>query len=118
MSEQLDSIERQLREALDRLDELTDEVPRLSAAVAEQALETRRRTRLLWGALLVGALILAGMIAVTLDNSRAIDANNQKLCPILSLLIPRPGDAQPQTPRGQEVASRASLVYEAYHCDR
>ena len=87
-----------------------------------QALEQqlRRRTRALWGAITASALVVALALGMTyvviLDNRRQIEASQRKLCPMVLLTVPQPGDPPASTERGRLFAARATALAEAYGC--
>lgn len=95
------------------VDELATEVHALRA-------EHRRNTSLLWATLLAGALILlivaAFAFGVALDNRRAIEANNRRWCPMVGVLLPKPGEPKPDTERGRIVVDSARQLYEDFGC--
>lgn len=105
---------------MDKIDDLKRSVDRLSREAGEIRRELARKTRLLWVVMVGGfigtvMLIVAGY-AVTLSNTQAIDDNNQKLCPMLRVFIPLPGDPQPDTPRGRLIVERIKGAMSDLHC--
>lgn len=101
---------------MDKIDTLTAAVDQLSREGSELRGELRRRTRVLWGAIGVGAVLFVALILGVVDNSQEIEENNLKLCPIVTLMVPKPGDSRSTTPRGQVVAERATRLAKEYHC--
>jgi flagellar basal body-associated protein FliL len=105
---------------MDPLTELTQAVDRL----ADQGLELRRaldrRSRALWVAVIVSAVVLVAAIAaastVLLDNRRALAENNRRWCPMVLALVPRPGDPQPTTDRGRVVAAEFRRLAVEFDC--
>ena len=87
-----------------------------------QALEEqlRRRTRALWGAIIASALVVAVAVGVSyvvvLDNRQQIEVSQRKLCPMVLLTVPQPGDPPATTERGRLFAARATALAEAYGC--
>jgi hypothetical protein len=105
------------------LDRLTTEATSLrtdfntqTGVISAQTKQIKNRTRALWAAVALAVLALAVLALVVADNSRAIAKNNLRLCPIVSLLIPQPGDAAPSTDRGREVTLAAIDLYHGYGC--
>lgn len=95
---------------------LTKAVQDLRTEVDKLRREFRRRTVVV--ALLSVALILtvvAGLVLQASNESR-IAANNRRWCPMVTLLIPGPGDAPPGTPRGREIAARAEILADEFRC--
>lgn len=82
--------------------------------------EIRQRTLTVWlslGASLVLIAVMAGLaFDIGRDNSREIDENNMRWCPLVSLLIPAEGDPAPTTERGRIIAERATELYREFHC--
>lgn len=105
---------------MDKLDELTRSVNRLAREASELRFELVRRTRLLWVALIalfIATVVVTGAAyAVTLDNAHAIERNNQKLCPMITILLPLPGDPPSTTDRGRLIIERAERVARDFHC--
>lgn len=105
---------------MERIDALRTSVDTLSAESQQLRREMRRRTRVLGWLFAGGGIILTCCLlaayTVSLNNQRDIAANNRKLCPMVGLLISRPGQQQPTTPRGIEIARQAQHLYESYGC--
>lgn len=82
--------------------------------------ELRRRTALLAWLFAAGAVILVCCIAaaytVSLNNQAAIEKSNRQWCPMVSLLIPTPGEARASTPRGKDLEANARLLYTTFGC--
>lgn len=92
----------------------TQELRRL-LAVATLRSQNRRRT--------IAILTIIGLVAAGgYSNSRAIDRNNLKLCPLVSITIPRPGDPLPAPghagDRGRSVIANARAVQSAFGCPK
>lgn len=105
---------------MDKIDTLNASVDSLAAQCRELRAELSKRTRTLWVAIIVGGIALFSVISasytVTLNNSHAIERNNLKLCPILTLMVPNKGEPRATTPRGALVAERAARLAKDYHC--
>jgi hypothetical protein len=72
-----------------------------------------------WAAVAVAvALVIAGglVLRVQVENDRRIRESEQKLCPIVSLLIPQPGDPTPAAGRPQLLAGRAARLAQEFEC--
>lgn len=84
--------------------------------------EVRQRTFALWCALTVAVVVVLAIgsagFAIGQDNRRAIETNNRRWCPMVSLLIPQPGDAPVTTQRGRIVVERATELYQEFRCGR
>ena len=95
------------------LDELTDEARRIRE-------ELRRRTHTLWVAIGVSAVfvsvVLVAGAGIILDNRRAIETNNRRWCPMVSLLLVRPGDPPPDTARGRRIGEQAEILFNQFGC--
>lgn len=113
----LDALTTEARSLRRQVEVQTTRIAEQTQELAEQTHEIARRTRALWAALIVGGLVLAGLIFVSLDNHRTIDANNRRWCPMVGLLIPKPGDAPPSTERGREVVVSALQLWQDFDCD-
>ncbi len=104
----------------ERITNLTNSVDDLAAEARNIRAELRRRTAALWFAVTVGGVILAVVVAaavvVSLDNRRAIESNNQRWCPLVGLLINRPGQADASTPRGARIAAEADALSARFRC--
>lgn len=105
---------------LTAISELTDAVTRLSAEGRALRIEQRREVRAIWATMVGGAVVVAVVIAtaftLTFNNSSRISENNQKICPILALAIPRPGDPPPTTDRARLYVERSLQLYKDYGC--
>lgn len=105
---------------VDKIDELRIAVNRLAGEAAELRAEVARKTRSLWvglvGLFLVTMAVLGSAYVVTIENSKAIESNNRKLCPMVTVLIPRPGEPLPSTVRGRLVVERAEKVAHDLGC--
>lgn len=95
-------------------DELTNSVKDLARQARELNAELNRQTRTLWAVIAVGGLILLTAVLfayhVSLNNAEQIKDNNQKWCPIVTLLIPQPGEPEATTPRGLIIQERAERL--------
>jgi hypothetical protein len=106
------------------LSELNDSIAHLSrdwdALRQDVRREVRQRTMALWVALLAAAIVILVMAAagyvVGRNNHREIAENNRRWCPLVSLLVPRPGEPVPDTERGRIVAERATQLYVEFGC--
>jgi hypothetical protein len=103
--------------AMDRITELTNSVDDLSREARELRGEIRNRTRQMWIAIGVLVLLFVGVVFAVLDNSHQIDANNKKFCPLVSILIPKPGEPSATTPRGEIMVDSARKVFKEFHCE-
>ena len=65
-------------------------------------------------------VVLAGSVgaavSVQASNDRRIRESEQRWCPIVSLLIPRPGDPPPSTDRAKLLAERATELATEFDC--
>ena len=82
---------------------------------------TALKVRTVVVAALLAALAVAGAgVAVELHQqvtaTRRAAADQRRLCPLVELLIPRPGDAPPLTRRGIEMTQAARDYATAIHC--
>lgn len=102
---------------MDRITELNNSVDDLSREARELRAEIRRRTRAVWVAVGVLVVVSAVMAYLIAGNSRQIDENNKKFCPLVSILIPGPGEPQSSTPRGVVVADQARVLFKEFHCE-
>jgi hypothetical protein len=77
----------------------------------------RRRTVAFVASIIVAGLVLGTAVAaayqVSLNNQRAIRANNALFCPLISILIPPPGQAEPTTANGIRVVRAAQKLYDS-----
>lgn len=82
--------------------------------------EMKRANQLQWSVLIAVTLVIAvisfAAFSVTLDNARAIDSNNQKICPLVLLLTPLPGDPAATTARMRQVSDRAVRLAQQFNC--
>lgn len=105
---------------IERLERVATSVDELSVEVATLRDAHRKNTSALWGAVLVGALVLVilGAVAfgVGLSNKRAIEQNNRRWCPMVSVLLPKPGEPAPDTERGRTVVANAAELYRDFGC--
>ena len=87
-----------------------------------QALETqlRSRTRALWGAIIASAVVVVVLGAGWVDNRAGIADLQQKMCPMVTSIIPRPGDPQPPPgpagDRGRLVIARFAALAKEFGC--
>lgn len=75
-----------------------------------------RQTRVQRTALIVGTIVALVLIVVLGDNRLQIRALQQKLCPLVSLSITRPGQAPPSTAHGRDVEAAARDLASAFGC--
>lgn len=87
-----------------------------------QGLETAMRYRtqaFRWAVVAFSAVALV-LGVVLLDNRLRIDAFQRKLCPMVTVIIPRPGDAVPPPgpagDRGREVIARSTDLAKDFGC--
>lgn len=103
------------------LDELTASVETLSVDVQDLARALRSRTLNLRIAIIGLAVVVAVAIFaasnVLLSNDRAIQESNRRWCPVVTALVPRPGDPQPTTERGRVVAAQFVRLTAEFGCD-
>jgi len=82
--------------------------------------DVRKQTRALRWAIAVGALILLGLGWVAVDNHNRVAALQHKMCPMVTIVIPGPGDPQPPAgpagDRGRDVIGRATKLAGAFGC--
>lgn len=102
------------------VEDLSTFVGDLSTKVDRLNREHRRNTSALWGAILAGALILLllGVLAfsVSLSNRRAIEDNNRRWCPMVGVLLPKPGEPPPNNERSRVVVENARKLYREFGC--
>jgi type VI protein secretion system component VasK len=105
---------------VERIQSLTEAVRDLRSEGEEVRRELRRRTTLLAWLFAAGAVILACALlaayTVSLNNQRAIEESNRKWCPMVQIMIPRPGEAQATTERGREFVDNARKLYADFGC--
>lgn len=105
---------------IERLERLSASVDELSVEVGNLRNEHRRNTSVLWGAIIAGVLLLLilGSVAfgVVLSNKRAIEENNRRWCPMVSVLIPKAGEPEPDTERGRTVVQNARQLHKDFRC--
>lgn len=108
------------------LTELTAAVDRLSNEAFDLRTQLRARTAALWTAITIGGVILAVVIAaayaVSLNNRSAIAENNQRWCPVVRPLAPRPGDPPPagtpeQVERAQRIRTAFTKLVDDFGCN-
>jgi len=95
----------------------------LQRSVDDLAGEAHRLRQSLTRLIIVAALVFLGLVVaicaavvVQMSNSQAIEQNNQRWCPTLSLLILHPGDPQPTSNRAMRVAQQTQILYDSYGC--
>jgi hypothetical protein len=105
---------------MERIQNLADAVTNLRAEGEAIRQELRRRTTVLAWLFAAGAVILACALlaayTVSLNNQRAINESNRKWCPMVQIMIPRPGEAQATTERGREFVDNARRLYQDFGC--
>jgi type VI protein secretion system component VasK len=105
---------------VERIQTLTDAVRDLRGEAQEIRRELKRRTTLLAWLFAAGAVILACALlaayTVSLNNQRAIEESNRKWCPMVQIMIPRPGEAQATTERGRQFVDNARQLYADFGC--
>lgn len=89
-----------------------------TAASKADAIEGRaiERARVVRRALVAGAvalLLLAGSLA---GSYYLIVQQGRKLCPMVSILIPKPGDPPPRDERAARIRSDAAQTWRDLHC--
>jgi hypothetical protein len=89
--------------------QLTEETAKLRRAFARRTVAIV----VLSVALAIAVLVMARVQA---DNDRRIRENNQRWCPLVSLLVPRPGDPPSTTARGRQIAERAVDLSQLFSC--
>lgn len=99
---------------------LTASVDVLTEEVNSLKREVHRKTSVLWAAIVACAVVVVilGAIGFTvgLDNRRAVEENNRRWCPMVGVLIPRPGEEVPTTERGRIVIDNAKQLYKDFGC--
>jgi hypothetical protein len=107
---------------MQQLEELRLSVDGLSDDSKHIRAEMRRRTWVLGWLLAGGVVVLACAVlaayTVSLNNQRDIAANNRKWCPMVGLLILKPGDPRPTTARGLRIVDSAQQLYTQFGCDQ
>ena len=82
--------------------------------------DIRKQTRALRWTVGVGLLVLASLGLVAVDNHNRVAALQQKMCPMVTIVIPGPGDPQPppgpEGDRGRDVIARATKLAGAFGC--
>lgn len=105
---------------VERIQNLAEAVRDLRSEGAAIRQELRRRTTVLAWLFAAGGVILACALlaayTVSLNNQAAIEKSNRQWCPLVGLLIPKPGDAQATTPRGKELEENARSLYTSFGC--
>lgn len=106
-----------LTESVERLDSRAGELARELAATR---VELRRQIAVTRIAIAVGIVVVLCVVVaafqVSLDNSRAIEENNQRWCPTLTSFIPRAGEPAPTPGRGAIVLTRLTDLARDYGC--
>lgn len=104
-------------EQLERLNRTVDD---LSKQAREIRREMHQRTRVFIAFTSIGAILLVVAICaafvVSLNNQRAIEANNRRWCPVLAAFIPKPGESLPTTPRGLQTVENISAIARDFGC--
>lgn len=94
----------------------------LEAAKAQREATQAQRERtkgLTRGSLVVGALLF---IAITLlgfaavDSRQRVQESERRWCPMVSLLIPGPGEPAPTTQRGIQIVAQARTLSASFGC--
>lgn len=102
---------------MQRIVNLNESVDALATDARLLRMEMRKRTRTMWTAIIVGAVLLAAAICatyiITSNNSHQIDANNQKFCPIIESLA-APGAT---TPKGVTIQNQMNRLLHDRHFD-
>jgi hypothetical protein len=105
---------------VERIENLTGAVRDLRSEGMALRREMRRRTNVLGWAFAGGGVMLVCCLAaaytVSLNNQRAIEEANRKWCPMVGLLIPKPGQAPATTERGRELVASAQKLYTSFGC--
>lgn len=105
---------------MERIQTLTDAVKDLRSEGAEIRRELRRRTTVLAWLFAAGGVLLVCAVAaaytVSLNNQAALEKSNRQWCPLVALLIPKPGQAHAATTRGQELEANARELFTAFGC--
>lgn len=113
LQSQLAALEMQLRET-------SAQVTTLDKRLIITNARLKSRTRALWAAMFVAAvvllLVLAAAIRVQLDNRHDIEANNAKFCPLLGLMIVKPPSPPSTTARGRYLDREARRLAERLGC--
>lgn len=82
--------------------------------------DIRHQTWTMRAAILIGTAILLVLAGVVLDNHNQITALQQKLCPMVTIIIPGPSDPQPPAgpagDRGRDVIARATKLAGSFGC--
>jgi hypothetical protein len=82
--------------------------------------DIRKQTRALRWAIGVGLVILLSLGLVVVDNHNRVESLQRKMCPMVTVVIPGPGDPQPPAgkagDRGRDVIGRATKLAGAFGC--
>ena len=109
-----------------RVEALTAEVRELHGEAVELRLAVARHTRtllirtrivfvLLVAVVALGVMAVAQLHAQVAAGRRAAE-DQRRLCPLIKVLIPQPGEAAPSTPRGQKVVEQATRLSRQLNC--
>lgn len=101
---------------MEQITKLRGDVQDLTIEVGKLRSAFGRRTAAL--AVVGVAFILAAVLAlhVQAGNDRRIVENNRRWCPLVSVLIPQPGDPPATSARGRLVADRAAQMFTQFQC--
>jgi hypothetical protein len=124
-----DGMRRRLDDGIDHAEDLPTSVRRLvaqgrstSASVDRLEKAIGRQTRAIRWRTLALVVVLLVIGAVVLNNSAQIGASERKLCPMIGVLVPAPGEPSPSPgphgtlSRSQVVANRAKALSKGYGC--
>lgn len=90
-----------------------------SAASKADAVEVRAATRArqVRRALVAGAVVLVLLAGSLAGSYYLIVQQGRKLCPMVSILIPKPGDPPPRDERAARIRSDAAQTWRDLHCN-
>lgn len=98
-----------------RLENLTDSIAALEREVARLRSEFRRRTAAVVAIVAVTALLGILFARNQIDSAKKISENNQRLCPVISILS-NPSGAPATTARGQQIQAAFQRLSTEFDC--
>ena len=111
----MSEVDREAIEQLSRdITQLRKDLKRNTQELTAKTRSNARRTRVLIICTIVFAL---GSSAVVYDNRQSLAASNRKLCPILTVGVPRPGSLlKPSTTYGTQALNERLNLAAQFHC--
>lgn len=101
---------------MEQVEELTATVRGLREDVGRLRRAFDRRTLAFIAVAVAVGIAIVVAVRVQAENERRLQQADRRWCPLISVLVPRPGDAPATTPRGRQVAERAADLASKFHC--